>query len=81
MHIARRGAWIVLGLVLAGVVAGGPSGCGSKEDRAERGLVVNDENAVPESNKYEDMTEAQRRAREEHALEKKEAEEFNESQP
>jgi len=80
MHIACRGRWIVLGLALAGLVSGGPFGCGGEENKIERGLVVEPEEAVPESDKYLEMTEAERRAQEEHKMEKKEAEEFDESQ-
>lgn len=84
MRFLCRGRWLVLAFVLvlalAGLVAGGSLGCGSKEKEMERGLVVNQEEAVPESGKELEMTETERQAQEEHKMEKKESKEFDESQ-
>jgi hypothetical protein len=80
MHFWCRGRWIVLGLVLAGLVTGGPLGCGSKKSEEERGLTVGQEEAVPESNRELKKTEAERSAQVEHEMEKKETKEFDESE-
>jgi hypothetical protein len=80
MSISCRGRWIVLGLALAFLATGVPLGCGSEQSKLDRGLVVDQEQAVPESNKDLRMTEAQRRAQEEREVEKKEAKEIEEAQ-
>ena len=80
MSISYRGRWIVLGLALADLVTGVPFGCGSEQSKLDRGVVVDQEQAVPETNKDLDETAAQRRAREEREVEKKEAKEFEEAQ-
>jgi hypothetical protein len=80
MDCSYRGRWLVLGLALAGLVTGGPLGCGSAENKTERGLEVGQDEAVPESTKELQMTETERRAQEDREMAKKEAEEFDESQ-
>jgi hypothetical protein len=80
MSISYRGRWILLGLALAALVTGFPFGCGSEQSKLDRGLVVDQEQAVPESNKDLNETEAQRRAREEREVEKKEAKEIDQAQ-
>ena len=80
MNCSYRGRWIVPGLVLLGLVTGGPLGCGSEENKMERGLVADQEQAVPESTKELQMTETERRAKEKREMEKEGVEEFDESQ-
>jgi len=80
MPISYRGRWIVLGLALAALLTGVPFACGSEQSKLDRGAVVDQEEAVPESNKDLEMTEAERHAREVQQEEKKEAKEFEEAQ-
>lgn len=47
-------------------------GCGSEQSKMDRGVVVDQEEAVPGTTSDYDMTEAQRRAKEESEVEKKE---------
>jgi hypothetical protein len=56
------------------------AGCGSEQDKMERGVAVDREVAVPESEKELDMTEAERRAAERDEEKKREARLFEESQ-
>lgn len=64
----------------AGLLAGGVlalAGCGSEQSKMERGLTVDREEAVPSSDEELELTEAERRAREE----KKEGAFFEEERP
>jgi hypothetical protein len=56
------------------------AGCGSDQDKLERGIATGPEVAVPESEKELGMTEAERRAAEEKEDEEREARRFEESQ-
>ena len=56
------------------------AGCGSEQDKMERGVAVDREVAVPESQTELDMTEAERRAAERDEEKKREAKLFEESQ-
>ena len=56
------------------------AGCGSDQDKMERGLVVDSEVAAPESAKELGMTEAERRAAEDAEEKAREARLFKESQ-
>jgi hypothetical protein len=56
------------------------AGCGSEQDKMERGVAVDREVAVPESEKELGMTEAERRAAERDEEKKREARLFEESQ-
>jgi hypothetical protein len=80
MHGSYRGRWLALGLVLAGLVTAGPLGCGSEENKVERGLAVDQEEAVPESAKELQMTETEREAQVDREMEKEGVKEFDESQ-
>jgi hypothetical protein len=55
-------------------------GCGSDQDKLERGIATGPEVAVPESEKELGMTEAERRADEEKEEKEREARLFEESQ-
>jgi hypothetical protein len=71
----RRGfAWaLAIGMALT------LGGCGgSEESKMERGLVVDDEVAAPESDREMDMTEAERRAADLAEDQKEDAEAFDE---
>jgi hypothetical protein len=68
------GLLAVLALLLA------PLGCGSEQSKLERGVVVDQEEAVPGSAADFDMTEAERRAKEEAEVENKQAAAMQESQ-
>jgi hypothetical protein len=71
----RRGsvlAGLGLGLVLLG--------CGSEQSKMERGVVVDEEEAVPGTSADYDQSEAKRRGEEESEVEKKEQMEMNESE-
>ena len=81
MHGSYRSRWLVLGLALVGLMTPGPLGCGSEDNKMERGLVVDQEEAVPESTKELQMTETERKAQEDREMEKEGVEEFDESQP
>lgn len=56
------------------------SGCGSDQDKMERGLVTEPEVAAPESEKELEMTEAERRAAELDEEQEQEAKLLKESQ-
>ena len=56
------------------------AGCGSDQDKLERGVAVGPEVAVPESEKELRMTESERRAAEDEEEDKRAAELFKESQ-
>lgn len=77
MDRSYRGKCLSLGLALAALAMGAPLGCGSEQSKMERGVVVDEEEAVPGSASDYDMTEAERRAKEEREVEKKAAEEFD----
>lgn len=55
-------------------------GCGSEQSKMERGVAVDREVNVPQSEKELDMTEAERRAAEREEEKKREAKLFEESQ-
>ena len=56
------------------------AGCGSDQDKMERGIATGPEVAVPESERELGMTEAERRAAEDDEEEEQEARLFEESQ-
>ena len=56
------------------------AGCGSDQDKMERGIAVDREVAVPESEKELEMTEAERRAAEREEEERREARRMEERQ-
>lgn len=70
----------LLGLVALSALLLAPLGCGSEQSKMDRGLVVDQEEAVPGSAADFDMTEAERRAKEEAEVEKKEAARFEANQ-
>ena len=61
MKLMHQGASALLGLALAFIAAGGPLACGSEESKMERGLTVDEEQAVPGSDREFQMTEEERR--------------------
>ena len=71
-------------LVFAVIVSAGTAallaGCGSDQDKMERGIATDREVAAPESERELEMTEAERRAAEDDEEEAKEARLFEESQ-
>lgn len=73
-----RGVW--LALTLGALAAPGALGCGSEQSKMERGVVVDREVAVPDSQKELDMTQTERKKREEREVEQKETNEFDESE-
>lgn len=70
----------LLGLLALLALLMAPLACGSEQSKMDRGLVVDQEEAVPGSAADFDMTEAERRAKEEAEVEKKEAAAMEESQ-
>lgn len=56
------------------------AGCGSDQDKMERGIATGPEVAVPESERELGMTEAERRAAEREEEQEREAKLFEESQ-
>jgi hypothetical protein len=70
----------LLGLLAVPALLLAPLGCGSEQSKMDRGVVVDREEAVPGSAADFDMTEAERRAKEEAEVEKKEAAAMEESQ-
>jgi hypothetical protein len=65
MKFMHRGASALLGMAVACIAAGGPLGCGSEESKMERGLAVSPEEAAPMDAREMEMTEEERRAKEE----------------
>ncbi len=55
-------------------------GCGSEQEKMDRGVVVDREVAVPESDRELEKTEKQRQAAEEAEVEKRESERVEEAQ-
>lgn len=56
------------------------AGCGSEQDKMERGVVVDREVAVPDSNRELEMTTKQRKAANEATEEARESEVFEDTQ-
>jgi hypothetical protein len=75
-----RNAWVRLALALTALAIGGPLACGSGESALDRGLSVDDEQAVPGSAEDFDLSEVERQAQEEREDAKKSAEDFEASQ-
>jgi hypothetical protein len=71
----RATAWI-----LAGGAALLVAGCGSQKSEMERGVTVDQEVAAPESDKQLDMTDEERKAKENAEVENREAEIVDETQ-
>jgi hypothetical protein len=75
-----RREFALLALALSGLTMGSALACGSDESGLERGLAVDEEEAVPGSASEFDLSEAERQAQEEREDEKKSAQDFEESQ-
>jgi hypothetical protein len=72
---------LVFGWIVSAGAAVFLAGCGSDQDKLERGVATGPEVAVPESEKELRMTESERRAAEDEEEDKRAAELFEESQP
>ena len=72
---------LVFGWIVSAGAAVLLAGCGSDQDKLERGVATGPEVAVPESEKELRMTESERRAAEDEEEDKRAAELFEESQP
>ena len=72
----RESSWI-----FAVAVACLLAGCGSEQSKMERGVAVDREVAVPQSEEDLEMTEAERRAAEVAEEQAREARRFEEAQP
>jgi hypothetical protein len=72
--------WHVSGWIIAVVAAVLLWGCGSEQDKMERGAVVDREVAAPESDREMEMTEAERRKAEMYEEEDRENELFEEAE-
>ena len=70
----------LLGLLAVPALLLATLGCGSEQSKMDRGVVIDQEEAVPGSATEFDMTEAERRAKEEAEVEKKQAAAMEESQ-
>jgi hypothetical protein len=69
-----------IGLIVVAGAAAILAGCGSDQDKMERGIATAPEVAVPQSKKELEMTEAERRAAAVDEDEEQEAKLFEESQ-
>jgi hypothetical protein len=72
---------LVFGWIVSAGAAVLLAGCGSDQDKMERGVATGPEVAVPVSEKEMKMTEAERRAAEDEEEDQRAAELLEESQP
>jgi hypothetical protein len=79
-RLLRRELALLALAVPAALALGGPLACGSGERALDRGLTVDEEEAVPGSAEDYGLGAAERQAQEEREDEKKAAEDFEASQ-